>query len=521
MTSQTTTPAQTRARFAAIVLIAAGLAGCGGSDDPAPAASASATPAPAPTSPAPTPTPAPTPAPPPVATIDAAKALLAAADALWASAVPTAAQRMSLTDGCYLSDGQTKAFTLTALEANAARVAARDAYRIGEQRSNVQIVPGTEQTLTNPDGSTRKLVKVEYDITYADGSTGGDGAWMMTGSSAGTPGCTTPQTGDEWRLFGNQLPVRAEPRARILRNERLSLLTGAPQTNSVQYRRDIQFFVNDPMGNATYVIVTGPGPSGPNGEPFSLKLISPRLLKSAPELAGKNGNFLNWADDESFRFCRIVGAGVPVASIADCVGQGATGNNWGWTTTTPNAAADAGFASQGWTAGGRYIFSVYNDDGWKTVNGHQGKTPIATVEETLDALPLTFVAMAGNSPSDDNFPTFTAPSDAAQVAANIRSAMPLAMNAAWTPLDAAALATGFRLFSTWEYFEGPKVGSTAPLFPGYRSSIDQYPGSLATSLSGWPVSAALPDMTAKTYAEFGLAYVDRGLGRVLSYVSFF
>jgi len=506
-----------RALLLALPLIGAG---CGGSDDPAPAAAQTPGPAPAPApAPAPTPSPSPTPAPPPVSTLDAAIALMASSDALWATAVPPAATRLSLTDDCYLSDGRTKAFSVAEIGANEARFQARDAYRIGEKRSNVQIVAGSEQTLTNPDGSTRRIVQVEYDITYADGSTTSDGAWLISGSSAGTPGCATPQSGPEWRFLGNQLLVRAEPRARNVRNERLSLATGAPLSPEVQYRRDLQFFVSDPMGNATYVIVTGPGPTGPNGEPFSLKLLSPRLLKSAPELAGKNGNFLNWAEDETFRFCRIAGAGVPVAPIADCVGQGATGNNWGWTTSMPNAAADAGFASQGWMAGARYTFHVYNDDGWKSVNGHAGRTPIATLQETLDRLPFSFVDMAGGGPDNDNFPRFTAPDSDAAFVANLKAASPLPINAAWTALSAPALAAGFRLFSTYEYFEGPKMGNVT-LYPGYRSNIEQYPGSTATSLSGWPVTATLTDMSGKTYAEFGLAYLDRGFGRVISYASF-
>jgi hypothetical protein len=56
--------------------------------------------------------------------------------------------------------------------------------------------------------------------------------------------------------------------------------------------------------------------------------------------------------------------------------------------------ADQGFASQGWGAGGIYRFDVYNDDRWKTVNGHVNKTPIATYFDALQRLPYTFVEMA-------------------------------------------------------------------------------------------------------------------------------
>ncbi|MEO8187305.1 MAG: hypothetical protein ABI580_08085, partial [Burkholderiaceae bacterium] len=170
---------------------------------------------------------------------------------------------------------------------------------------------------------------MQFDVTYADGSVERSLATLISGSSFGTVGCATPQNSSVLRNLGNQQVVRIEARARNIREENYSL-AGAPLVPLVTYRNDVQMFVRDPMGNSTYIIVSGPGPAGAGGQPFSLKLISPRLLRAAPELAGKNGNFLNWEDDETFRFCRIVGPTVPVAEVADCVGQGATGNNWGW-----------------------------------------------------------------------------------------------------------------------------------------------------------------------------------------------
>lgn len=464
------------------------------------------------------PAPAPAPAPAPPSTLSLATTFLASADALWATAVPAAATRLSLTDDCYLDNGRTKAFNLTDLTAAQQQVAARDSYRIGERRSNIQVL--AERDVTNSDGSTRREVDVQFDITHADGSVVRSvRETLISGSSFGTVGCATPQNSSALRFLGNQQVVRIEVRARNIRQENYSL-AGAPLVPLVTYRNDVQMFVRDPMGNSTYIIVSGPGPSGAGGQPFSLKLISPHLLRDAPELAGKNGNFLNWEDNETFRFCRITGPTVPVKEVADCVGQGATGNNWGWNTATPDAAADAGFAAQGWTVGGSYTFAVYNDDGWKTINGHAGRTPIATYTTTLKRLPYTFVEMAGSGPATDNFPRFTAPTPAS-IASNLVSATPTPMNVTWSAPPAFATASGFRLFSIYEFFQGAK--STNPMgvfYPAYRVNLDSYPGSTAVAAMGLVVTPKLPEMTAKSYAEFGLVYLDWNASLIISIITF-
>lgn len=483
----------------AVICGALVLGACGGSDDEAP--------------------------PPPPTTLQQVTSFLASADALWATAVPdSGAKRLSLSDDCNKNDGGTKAYFIADIDANLQDTLERDAYRIGETRTNIRIL--AERDITNPDGSKRKEVDVQYDVNYKDGSVSpanpADPVTLISGSSAGTSGCSTPQVSDSWRFFGNQRLVSIDVRPRNQRDERYSIATGAPLATPVNYRRDVQFIVADPMGNADYVIVSGPGPTGAAGEPFSLKFISPRLLRSAPELAGKNGNFLNWLDDDGFRFCRITGSSVPVTSVADCVGQGATGNNWGWTTGVPNATADAGFEGQGWVAGGSYTFDVYKDDGWKTVNGHVGKTPIATYTTTLKRLPYTFVEMAGTGVNADKFPRISFGGlTPAQVQANVVGTTSTAMNLSWNAPAALSDGRQWRLFSGTEYFEGPKTGN-APglLFPGYRVFSDWWPGSTATSVNDVLATPKLSEMSSKTYAEFSLTYNDRDDGRIISLVRF-
>lgn len=452
------------------------------------------------------------------------RALMAADDALWAQAVPAAATRLSLTDSCYRADGRTKEWIIADHLANAALHAARDAPVIGKRIENVRIV--AVRDTVNPDASTRREVDAMVDIAYADGTRAtGRVSTLISGSSSGTAGCTTPQTGPGWRFLGNQKWVGASVRVRNVRDERYALSNGAALSPAVNYRRDLQFQVTDPMGNATYVVITGPGPTGTaNGAsvPFSLKLLSPLVLRSAPELAGKNGNYLNWLDDDSFRYCRISGSSVPVAEVADCAGQGATSNTWGTTTGTPNAAADASFDALGFVAGASYVVQVYKDDGWKTVNGHAGRTPIATYTATVPRLPYTFVEMAGTGPTADAFPRMTATGmTAVQMRDNLMAASPQPMNLSWTALPAAPDGRAFGLWGLWEYFQGPKTGNANNAsYPGYRSIAYQHPGSQARSVSAMPVTAKPTDMSAKKYGEFTLQYLDRNDVQVVSDISF-
>lgn len=461
----------------------------------------------------------------PAATLQAATALLQANDALWATAVPaTGAQRLSLTDGCYRHDGRTRAYDLADIDAHAAEFQAQDAYRIGQVSSNLRVLALRERS--NPDGSTRTEADLLYDVRYTDGSVNNDiASTMISGSSAGTPGCSTPQASSSWRFLGNQQLVQALVRARNMRDARYLIASGAAATPAVNYRRDVQFQILDPMANATYVVISGPGPSATvdgASVPFSLKMISPFVLRSAPELAGKTGNFLNWQDDDGFRYCRSGTSSVPVAAVADCAGQGATDHHWGITTSTPGATADANFEAQGWVAGGSYVIAVYNDDGWKTVNGHAGRTPIATYGATLNRLPASFVEMAGSGPSADKFPRWSfGGSTVLQVRNNLMSATPAPMNVSWTSLGSLLDNRAFRLYEAWEFFQGPKAGNTGGAFyPAYRYAQFSFPGSTASSAKNLPVTARPPEISGKSYAEFMLLFMDRNDSQILSRISF-
>lgn len=444
-------------------------------------------------------------------------------DQLLATAVPaTGALRYSLADGCFRANGRTRAYNVAEWDADVATNQLRDAYQIGRRMSNIQVL--ALRTSVNADVNARREIDVQYDVNFRDGAiTRGERATLVSGSSAGTPGCTTPQSGPELRALGNQQLIQTAVRAVNWRDERYLQASGASASPAVNYRREVQFQITDPIGNANYVIVSGPGPTRVvNGTTiaFSMKLLSPRVARSAPEMLGKSGNFLNWLDDDSFRACRTTDSGTnpPVALVADCGALGTTqGNTWGWTTSTPNAAADDGFAAQGWVAGGVYRFEVYDDDGWKFVNGHAGKTPIATYFATLPRLPYTFAEMTGKYPLL-NLGGMTP----AQIATNANSATPAAMALSWTL--PAVLSDGLvhHLFQVWEFHQGAKTGNAGGAFnPAYRTLTRAYPGTTASSTNAFPVTAKLADQANKSYTEFSLFFSDpSNFDQIQSRISF-
>jgi hypothetical protein len=102
-------------------------------------------------------------------TVSEINALLASADALSARSVPASgAIFTSLADACYRNGGSTKAYNISDYDANLALVLARDAYRIGAKRTNMQVL--AVRNSTNSNGSSRREIDVQYDLVYSDGS---------------------------------------------------------------------------------------------------------------------------------------------------------------------------------------------------------------------------------------------------------------------------------------------------------------------------------------------------------------
>lgn len=429
---------------------------------------------------------------------------------------PNGTARLALTDGCWASNGRTRANFIADYDANLAAYLRRDAYLVGRRIENIQVL--ALRNLVNPDGSARREIDAQWDVVYTDGTKAvASRETLISGSSAGTARCTTPQVGSTLRAMGNQQLLQTDLRANNLREERYSIATGAAVTPQVRLRREVQFQISDPMGNATHVVMTGPGPTNTiagTRYPFSMKFLSPRLLRSAPELLGKPGNFVNWADDDSFRNCRMADGSVPVSPIVDCVANGATTNHWGiGFTDTPNAAADSSFEAQGWVAGGVYRFDVYNDDGWKTVNGQASRTPIATYYAELDRLPYRFTELTA---SDHPRITIGGGLTAAQVAANAVSATPSPLTLSWTRPALAPQQRQMQMFLAWEFHQGAKTGNASGVFnPAYRTLNRIYPGSTATSSSDVPVTVKQVGQDSKSYTEYNIYYNEPGTGNTI------
>lgn len=437
-----------------------------------------------------------------------------AVEAQTATAVPaTGEARLALVDRCWANSGRTRANFIADWDANSAEHVQRDSFLVGRRVENILV--RALRNSTNPDGSARREIDVQYDTVYRDGTADrGRLGRLVSGSSAGTPRCTTPQVGSQLRELGDQRLVQVVVRGQSMREQRYAIADGAPLNPAVRFRREVDFFISDPMGNVSHAVVTGPGPTNTTAGvtyPFSFKLLSPRLLRSAPELQGKTGNFLNALDDDSFRNCVLPNGAVPVAELVDCAAN--PGNNSGWGigfTSTPDAADDSAFLAQGWREGGVYRFDLYNDDGWKTVGGHVGRAPVATYYATLEALPYSFVEIV------PRFPTFTLGGlTPAQMAANAGRATPAPLALAWTapgPLSGARM----HLNQVWEFHQGPRIGNPDTAFyPAYRSLSRAYPGSTATATAAFPAAPRHPQQASKTYVEYTLFYRDPTTGNNL------
>ena len=472
----------------ALVLLM-GLAGCGGDSNPAPTVN-------------------PTPA---VSTLDSIKAFLTSTDTVFATTLPgTGAERFKFLDPCFVSGGQSKSYQVKNYDDNLALAQQESAFVIGSAKTNVQLV--AERKITNADGTSRLEVDVTYDQVFKDGTAAtGIAATVVSGSTAGT--CATPTNTADLRFLGDQRKVAVDLQARNIRTDNFLLATGAPAVATpTVLRRDIRFRVIDTANVATYAVVTGPGPAGANGQPFSFKLLSPRIVRSAPELAGKTGNVTSLLDTDSFKLCRSVGSTVPVASIADCVGQGTSGDSWGYnlsaniTDAAAIKAADDIFTAQGWVAGGIYTFAIYADDGWKTVNGQAGRTPIATYSAALRSLPYTF-AQLNSGTGGASYPSFTTNLTTAQIAALLTgSGGPVILSGLQVagPSGEPRVALASLVGSA----AGSNFDATSTGYPRTEQNNPSYLAPNATS-GTVVIKEKNPATSGTTFGEIGAFYVDR------------
>ena len=492
--------------------------GGGGGDDNNTQPIAAPAPAPSP-APSPAPTPTPTPAPAPASTastepaLPLAKAFFASYDASLATSIPASgATALALNDGCSLNNGTSKALGVSDYDADPLRVASRQ-FDIGSTRSDVTVT--SERTIINPDNTVRREIDVKYVVNYLDGTKNESATQtLITGSSAGSTlangsACTTPQDTAGVRFLGNKRIANTFVTAWNEKNERFLLASGLANTPAVTYNRYISLNVRDPARIATYATISGPGLISASGAPATFKLISPRLLRDDPLFAGKNGNFVDWRDIDSFRVCRTSTGSFATAEIADCVTNGANSTFWGSFNSTDPAAQDAAFDALGVTAGGVYTVNLYSGTGWKTVNGQAGETPIASYTTVLENLPMSTVALAGTVAAPANkYPEFlTSSLTSPDIATNLRNKVGFSTDLTWAAPKALINGKTASLTTLYTFEQGR--ATAGPAFnPASRQYTPSFPASTALSAT-LNVPAPVPALVAPTYIEATLEYSNR------------
>ena len=501
------------------VLFAAALAACGGGD------SSSSAPAPVGgTDGAATPTSATGTA------LDLAKAFLTAYDSSLATTIPASGvTALAMRDGCSLHNGYSKALAVTEYDADPLRVARRQ-FDIGSTRTNVAVLD--ERTITNAGITTRREIDVEYVVNYKDGTKNEKATeTLITGSSSGSKladgsACATPENKAELRFYGNRNIANTFVSASNERSERTALATGLAVTPQVRYSKYVTLGVQDPAKVVTYATVSGRGltVSGTT-DLVTLKLVSPRLLRDAPEFASKNGNFVDWKDTDNFRVCRTTTAIFAKAESADCVANGATGNSWGNFDSTDPIALDLAFRAWGFVPNGEYTFKLYADDGWKTVNGQAGKEPIATYTSALRNLPMDAIDLAGisappGSAPSNKFPLLlTASKTPAEIATALRAKAAISVDLTWSKPGVMPDARATALNQLWSFEQG-RASTGVAFNPASRQFNPTFPGSTATSAT-LSIPAAVPALITPTYVEATLEYTNRNGNFIRSLYTWF
>lgn len=440
--------------------------------------------------------------------LELAQAFFAKVDTVYAAEI-TSASIAPLMDGCYLQSGRTRAYEMAQLQDASARSYAN--AKRGSTRSNLQVTG--ESFTINPDGSQRREIVVTYDIAYADGTVVPERDTLIQGSSAGTltavgTACARPQVSQDVRVLGNRRIVGTSVTSMNMVLDRFKLSDGTRVDTAPRlYRSEIRFNVSDPAGVATYATISGPGIVFE-----AYKMVSPRLLRDAPEFAGKYANFVDWKDTEPFKLCRIAydNNNYQDAALADCTTFGAGSNNWRSNATTA-AESDRQFATFGFEAGGVYTIKVYGDDGWKTVNGQQGKTPLATYTTTLNRLPASAAAMEAGGSSAFGMAMIEReiqPDGGIGIVTSVT-----ARQTQQAKIDGVALPFA----SLYFYRQGRTSASTANNFyPGSRMSVGMGAAPGATEVTV-PVPLKPAAMSSVNYSESGVAWEDRR-GYSMSYI---
>lgn len=443
-----------------------------------------------------------------------ATSMFAAYDASLAIPGPipaSGAVALMLSDGCLLNQGYSKALAVAEYDADANRVASRN-YEIGSTRTNITVL--ADRLSTNTDGTGHREIDVQYVINYLDGTKDESAFYtLIQGSSYGArmadgSVCSTPDNLPTLRFYGNRRRAQVFVNASNERADKFLLATGLAKTTAVLYNKFVNFGVRDPANVITYATVSGPGIKTTAGAAMTLKLVSPRLLRNAPEFAGKNGNYIDWKDTDNFRVCRTSTGSFATAETAECVAHGATSSGFGSFNVVGPIDSDTNFDAFGFVAGGVYTFKLYAGDGWKTINGQLGVTPVATYTSTLETLPMSTVALAGTLAVPNN--KFAVPSSTTlpwQIATAIRDKVAIAVPLVWALPGTMPDARPLRMSALYSFEQGSTTA--AGFYPATRLSTVTYPSPTASAAPGYSVPAPVAAMLTPSYAEITLEYTNR------------
>lgn len=422
----------------------------------------------------------------------------------------TGAQAYRELDGCYLNNGYTKQKAIAEFDADAQQ-ANQDRKSIrGTTRSNVKVI--ADRSSVNTDGTTRRELDISFQINYPDGTIARNvnQTWIY-GSSSGsllpTGVCTTPDNQKTWRFYGNRDIVSHTVTARNTRLQNYSISTGNPiNSPPVTYGKYIRINISNPGNYVNYAIVSGPGIPTPS---HSIKLISSQLLRDNPQFTNRFGRFLELDDSRNFRMCKNSADEVATdAQTADCVQFGGSTASIGYTNKLAREV-DTNFDALGFVAGGIYTFDLYNDDGWNTVNGQNGKTPVATYTAKLNSLPYSAVTMAGDQPANDLFPKFTGTSiPTTDIASSLLSLNSFSFDVDWSTLAATPDAVLFGLSDIYIGTEGYPSGVANGGWPRNLKDTTIYPDINATSAT-LTIPTASTQMARRTYGQYMLEFSNR------------
>ena len=190
--------------------------------------------------------------------------------------------------------------------------------------------------------------------------------------------------------------------------------------------------------------------------------------------------------------------------MADCTANGAASNTWSASGSDPTAV-DTTFAGYGFQTNGVYTIKVYNDDGWKTVNGQSGKMPIATYTTKLNRLPASAAALAEGAASA--YGNGTLSMTPVQIAALIRSKAGGSLKADET-LKAKVDTEALQFAALYFFEQGTTVASTQEnSWPRSR-----YNPSMVTAIGSPTVTLDIPPgpaaITFPFYGEVGMIWDD-------------